>query len=168
MKNTAYTFWFTGLSNSGKTTLTSALKERFSQNGIHNVKVLDGDEVRRRFNLNGYSEHERAAIGDAKIEMCRELNAAGYAVLVSGIAHRLKWRLEARKKIANYYEIFLDCSVETCATRDKKGVYTNRENVIGINTEYEVGSHDLIVNTERSNSEESVDIVYNTIVGMVS
>jgi adenylylsulfate kinase-like enzyme len=166
--NKTYTFWFTGLSNSGKTSLTTELQKRFVEEGIYKIKILDGDEVRRRLNLSGYSESERAAVGDAKIKMCQELNDQGFTVFVSGIAHRLSWRMDARRKITNYYEIFLECSVEACTLRDTKGVYSRQKNVIGIDSDYEMGSHDLLVNTEKNNTTQSVDIVYNAIYRMIT
>jgi len=40
-----HTFWFTGLSGAGKTTLSNALTEELSRAG-KKVVVLDGDELR--------------------------------------------------------------------------------------------------------------------------
>jgi adenylylsulfate kinase len=40
-----HTFWFTGLSGAGKTTLSKSLAEAFIKEA-NNIVVLDGDELR--------------------------------------------------------------------------------------------------------------------------
>lgn len=47
MKNSiGFTVWFTGLSGSGKTTISNLVRHRLEQGGITGVEVLDGDVVR--------------------------------------------------------------------------------------------------------------------------
>lgn len=51
--NFSHTFWFTGLSGAGKTTLAEGLATHYRSQGIHSV-VLDGDALRNtleRFEL---------------------------------------------------------------------------------------------------------------------
>ena len=47
MTTNALTFWFTGLSGSGNTTIASAVKPLLENDG-YLVMMIDGDEIRKR------------------------------------------------------------------------------------------------------------------------
>ncbi|MCA9450984.1 MAG: adenylyl-sulfate kinase, partial [Candidatus Omnitrophica bacterium] len=41
-----FTVWFTGLSGSGKSTISAELDRQLRERGVPNVEIMDGDEVR--------------------------------------------------------------------------------------------------------------------------
>ena len=57
-KNKGILFWVTGLSGSGKTTISKKIKKDISKNYGPTI-VVSGDDLRQIFNLKGYSYSER-------------------------------------------------------------------------------------------------------------
>jgi len=159
MKNPPPTIWFTGLSASGKTTLSTQLYKDLKHLGIENVVLLDGDALRDRLKNHNFDTKNRGKIGFQKAKIALELNDSGKIVLISGIAHKRRIRNDIRKMFVNYFEIFLDCSVENCIKRDYKGNYKKAmsgdlKNFIGITESYEVSDkYDLKLDTGKLSIE---------------
>ena len=120
MMNPPPTIWFTGLSASGKTTLSTQLYKDLKHLSIDNVVLLDGDILRDELKNHNYDVKNRDKIGFQKAKIALELNESGKIVLISGIAHKKNVRKNIRKIFVNYFEIFLDCSVDNCIKRDYK------------------------------------------------
>ena len=60
--------WFTGLSASGKSTLSVALETALHQKGVHTYR-LDGDNVRFGLNKNlGFSPEDRTKISEESVK----------------------------------------------------------------------------------------------------
>lgn len=149
----AITIWFTGLSASGKSTLSEKLYMDLRSLGVKNVVLLDGESFRDTIKNNSFDKLSREEIGIKKAEMCLELNRKGKIVLVSGIAHKKKGRNDIRNMMDNYFEVYLDCDVVECAKRDFKGHYDKAfsgelANFIGVSEPYEESDEcDLILHT---------------------
>ena len=59
-KQKGFTVWFTGLSGSGKTTVSNLVRHGLQQAGITNIEVLDGDVVRTHLSKGlGFSRDDR-------------------------------------------------------------------------------------------------------------
>ena len=157
MKNKKnFTIWFTGLSSSGKTTLAKMLYENFLEKGRNDFVFLDGDEFRKEIINSDYSDQGREMIGLKKAEFAKSENINGRHVIVTGIVAQKKWRVEYRKIIPNYFEIYTKCSLVACMKRDKKNVYNKSDKddkfKLNIVDEYEDTSEvDLILDTEFRN-----------------
>jgi adenylylsulfate kinase-like enzyme len=155
--------FFTGLSASGKSTLSRALQDKFKKLNITNVVNLDGDLFRKKIKDFNYKNKSRNKIGDLKIKLGTKYKLQGNIVLISGIAHDKSWRNKTKKNTKDYFEIFLKCSLKTCQKRDFKKQYTKAKkgiikNFVGIHEAYEVGkSHDLSINTDRLSKVKSVN-----------
>ena len=72
-------YWFTGQPHSGKTTLANTLKEEFMPHAFR----IDGDEMRKLFVNNDYSEKGRRANIDAAQKIAHYLHNLGKDVIVS-------------------------------------------------------------------------------------
>ena len=170
----ASTIWFTGLSASGKSTLSERLLKDLRQLGLMNVELLDGEVVRDVLNNQGFDKSSREQIGIQKAKIALELNKQGKIVLVSGIAHKKKWRDDIRLMFDHYYEIYLDCSVEDCSKRDYKGNYQKAlsgelDNFIGISEPYEVSdSFDLVVDSGRCSIEDCSQIILTSVLDFIN
>ena len=169
----ASTIWFTGLSASGKSTLSERLFKDLKQLGLKNVELLDGEAVRDILKNDNFDESSREKIGIQKAKIALELNKQGKIVLVSGIAHKKKWRDDIRVMLDNYYEIYLDCSVEDCSKRDYKGNYQKAlsgelDNFIGISEPYEVSdSFDLVVDSGICSIEDCSKKILASVLGFI-
>ena len=115
-------YWITGLSATGKTTLSKLLVESFRNSG-EKVIHLDGDELRQVLSDEAYTREERIALGMRYSRLCRLLISQEVSVVVSviGLFKELhKWN---RENIPNYVEIFLDTPLDELKKRDPKGLY---------------------------------------------
>ena len=115
--------WFTGLSSSGKTTLSSAVCERLREQA-YRVEMLDGDEVRRHLGRGlGYSKDDRdeniRRIGYVAGLLARN----GVIVLVSAISPYRAIRDEVRANADRFVEVWVNAPLEVCEQRDVKGLY---------------------------------------------
>ena len=173
MEKKSPTIWFTGLSASGKTTLSTQLYNDLNNLGIENVVLLDGDAIRDKLKNNNFDTDNREEMGFQKAKLALELNDSGKIVLISGIAHKRKWRNDIRNMLENYFEIFLDCSVESCIKRDYKGHYQKAfsgklNNFIGIAESYEISDkYDLILDTGKLSIEFCSAKILKTVLDFI-
>ena len=163
--------WFTGLSGSGKSTLAHALEEKLFQKGSRTF-VLDGDNIRHGLNSDlDFSASGRAENIRRISEVSKLMLESGLIVMTAFISPINKDRRDARKLISDddFIEIYCKASLETCETRDVKGLYKRArageiKNYTGIDSPYEAPeSPELTIDTDNQSLEESV----STILGFL-
>jgi adenylyl-sulfate kinase len=117
------TVWFTGLSSSGKTTLSLAVHRHLASTG-HRVQLLDGDEIRRFLSRDlGFSKPARDE-NVRRIGFVAELlTQHGVIALVSAISPYRAAREQVRARIPNFLEVFVNAPLDVCEQRDVKGLY---------------------------------------------
>jgi len=159
--------WFTGLSGAGKSTLAHAVEDKLYQLGCRTY-VLDGDNVRHglcgdlSFSAEDRTENIRR-IG----EMAKLFIDAGVIVLTAFISPFRADRERVRGMVmpGDFLEIYCQCSVEVCETRDIKGLYRKAragevKDFTGISSPYEVPlKPELIVDTAGQPLETCVEQV---------
>ena len=92
---------------------------------------------------------------------------SGLIVMTAFISPINKDRSDARKLISNddFIEIYCKASLETCETRDVKGLYKRArageiKNYTGIDSPYEaLENPELIIDTDNQSLEESVSTI---------
>jgi len=159
--------WFTGLSGSGKSTLAHALEERLYQMGVRSY-VLDGDNIRCGLNKDlGLSPEDRKENIRRIAEVSKLMVDAGILVFAAFIAPYRESRELVRQTMAKvpYYECYVKCGLETCETRDPKGLYKRARsdditNMTGISAPYEPPENpDLIIETDQYPLDQCVDLL---------
>ena len=159
--------WFTGLSGSGKSTLAHSLEEKLFQKGCKTF-VLDGDNFRHGLNSNlDFSEAGRTENIRRISEVSKLMLESGLIVMTAFISPINKDRGEARQLISNedFIEIYCKASIETCETRDVKGLYKLARageitNYTGIDSPYEVPENpELTIDTDNQSLEGSVSTI---------
>lgn len=172
-KNTsAKVIWFTGLSGSGKTTLSNLLYRKLSK---YNCKILkiDGDQFRKKNNLNSFSKKNIFKNNIAIIEYIFKIQHKYHFVIVSVISPLLKSRQLAKLSFGeNYYEVYIKCSLKERFRRDTKKLYIRAKkniikNLIGYNStvKYEKSRYKKItVDTEILSPSQSVNKIYKKII----
>ena len=171
MKHNAFMIWFTGLSGSGKSTISNALEEALHKKGVHTY-TLDGDNVRSGLNNNlGFSAEDRTENIRRIAEVSNLMIDAGLVLLASFVSPYEKDRQDVAKTVGkdNYIEIFVDTPLEECERRDVKGLYQKARkgeiaNFTGIDSAYEAPSHpDMVIKTTQTTVEEAVELIINYI-----
>jgi bifunctional enzyme CysN/CysC len=136
--------WFTGLSGSGKSTVSSLLEKRLAALGRHTY-TLDGDNVRHGLNRDlGFTDADRVENIRRVSEVAKLFVDAGLIVMVSFISPFRAERRMARALFpaSEFLEIYVDTPIEVCEQRDVKGLYRKAragqlKNFTGIDSPYE-------------------------------
>jgi adenylylsulfate kinase len=119
----AFGIWITGLPASGKSTIVAALRPRLEALGL-TVDVLESDEVRRLLTpYPTYAEAERDLFYRALAFTGQRLVAHGVTVLFDATASRQAYRDLARAMIPHFLEVAVECPLQVCMDRDRKGTY---------------------------------------------
>jgi len=170
--------WFTGLSGSGKSTLAHCVEERLHQYGCRTM-VLDGDNVRHGLCSDlGFDDADRKENLRRIGEVSKLFIEAGMITLTAFISPFIEDRDKIRGLMphGDFFEIFLDCSVDVCEQRDVKGLYQKARkgevaNFTGISSNYEPPKKpELSVATDALTLEESVEAVMKMLTdrGVIS
>ena len=121
------TFWFTGLSASGKSTIAVAVEQVLLSRGFHAYR-LDGDNIRMGLNKNlGFSKEDRAENIRRIGEVSKLFADSGILSIASFISPYTEDRdavraLHEEAGVA-YFECYIDVSLEVAEERDPKGLY---------------------------------------------
>src|SRR3990172_10371307 len=121
------TIWLTGLSGSGKSSLAFALEKRLMALG-HACCVLDGDNVRHGLNKDlGFSPGDRKENLRRVGEVAKLLVDAGILTIAAFISPYASDRKAIRELFSSdneeFIEVYLQCDLAVCETRDPKGLY---------------------------------------------
>jgi adenylylsulfate kinase len=156
-----FTLWFTGLSGSGKTTI-SELVEREIKDRERHVEVLDGDIVRTNLSKGLSFSRDDRNINVLRIGFVANLlTRNGVGVIVSAISPYKEARDQVRRRIVDFVEVFVDAPLEVCAERDVKGLYKKAfsgeiEQFTGVSDPYEPpNAPDLTLKTDEESPEDS-------------
>ncbi|HBZ71374.1 MAG TPA: adenylyl-sulfate kinase [Deltaproteobacteria bacterium] len=158
------TVWLTGLSGSGKSTIAIGVEKLLVESG-HTAYVLDGDNVRHGLNKNlGFSPADRTENIRRVGEVAKLFTDAGVIVLTSFISPYRTDRDAVRALLGpgDFIEVYVSASLETCESRDVKGLYQKARagqipEFTGISAPYEAPEQpELVLDTGRQTVEESV------------
>ncbi len=121
------TVWFTGLSGSGKSTVSVEV-ERLLVERRQPAYLLDGDNLRMGLNGDlGFSADDRDENVRRVSEVARLMADGGMMALVPLVSPYRAARNRARAihEAADvpFYEVFVDTPIEICEQRDPKGLY---------------------------------------------
>ena len=136
--------WLTGLSGSGKSTIANALEQRLFASGAH-AYVLDGDNLRLGLNMDlGFTPEDRAENVRRVSEVAKLMVDAGLIVITALVSPFEVDRQRAKSifEDGEFIEVFVDTPVETCRSRDPKGLYKKSAageipNFTGVGQDYE-------------------------------
>ena len=159
--------WFTGLSGSGKSTVSVALEKALFQVGKHSYR-LDGDNVRHGLNNNlSFSPEDRKENIRRIGEVSKLLVDAGTIAITAFISPYRADRDDVRAILEDgeFIEVYTACSVEACEQRDPKGLYKKArageiKEFTGISAPYEVPHQpEITIDTEHQSVEASVNTI---------
>lgn len=156
--------WFTGLSGSGKSTISERVFDILKEKN-YEVEHLDGDAVRDIFPKTGFSREERNEHIKRVGYLASRLQTHGVFVIGSFISPYREARNFVRNLCDDFTEIYISTPLEECERRDVKGLYRRArkgdiEQFTGIDDPYEVPDNpELTIDTTNISVEESVEKV---------
>mgnify|MGYP003347320045 CR=1 FL=1 len=160
------TFWLTGLSGAGKSTIAQELAARLIAEK-QPAFILDGDVVRQGLCKDlGFSPEDRTENLRRIAEAAKLFQLAGLHVIVAAISPMRSDRQLCRDIIGkNFREIYVATSLEICEQRDVKGLYRRARvgelpEFTGISAPYEAPlSPAAIVDTHSLCLAKCVDVI---------
>lgn len=174
----AAVLWFTGLSGSGKSTISQTLEQRLYGLGVRTFS-LDGDNVRHGLNGDlGFSPQERMENIRRVAEVAKLAFEHGNIVLCTFISPYAADRAAARSLVpeGRFWEVYVKCDLSVCQQRDPKGLYARAlqgeiPNFTGVTAPYEEPQQpEIVVETDLHTADAlSVKILQELMrVGVVS
>jgi adenylylsulfate kinase len=135
--------WITGLSGSGKTTVSkiiyNQLKKKYS-----NIILFDGDVLRKKLKIkksDHFLSNSRTKIGLMYVDLCKNyIEEKKKFVIIATMS--LKSIVHNKyKKIQNNYDVFLDVPLKELKRRDPKNLYKmfrNKQisNIVGLEIKF--------------------------------
>jgi len=156
--------WFTGLSGSGKSTISEKVYAELKERG-YEIEHLDGDAVREVFPATGFSKKERNSHIKRVGFIASLLQKHGVFVVASFISPYQDARDFVRDMCEDFTEIHISTPLEVCESRDVKGLYAKArkgeiDNFTGISDPYEEPEDpELEIDTTDITVEEGVQQV---------
>lgn len=164
----------TGLSGSGKTTISRAVAKRLVKEG-YKLEIMDGDEYRSELCRDlGFSKEDRNS-------NIRRLGFVGKVLArnrVIAIMAAINPYDEIRKELTALGPfvklVHINCDIYTLIDRDPKGLYKKAlsgeiSNFTGISDPFEVPKNpDLVINTDKETLEQSTNKLYKFIIGEIN
>jgi adenylylsulfate kinase len=171
LKQRGTVVWLYGLSGSGKSTLANALERRLHDEGI-STQLLDGDNLRSGLNSDlGFSDKDRRENIRRVAEVAKLFASASVVTIAAFICPRAELRVLARDIIGakDFFEVYLECSFETCEARDVKGLYAKAkaggvEQFTGRDSAFEPGVlPDLTLNTDDLSEADAAQQLFDAV-----
>jgi adenylyl-sulfate kinase len=157
------TLWFTGMSGTGKSTLSKLVGQRLREAGAR-VEVLDGDVIRTQLCRGlGFTKEDREENIRRIGFVCELLSRNNVVAIAAAISPYRAGRDELHARIPNFVEIYMKCPVEVLIERDVKGLYKKAlageiPCFTGISDPYEPPlTPEIIVDSSRETPEEGAE-----------
>ncbi|SFD56259.1 adenylyl-sulfate kinase [Bacillus sp. UNCCL81] len=159
--------WFTGLSASGKSTIANEIAKALYHLNVQQY-VLDGDNIRHGLNKDlGFTDFDRTENIRRIGEVAKLFVDNGQIVLTAFISPFIADRNIVRSLVEQneFIEVYVECSVETCESRDPKGLYKKAkngeiQNFTGISSPYEAPINpEITLNTDKQSVQECVETI---------
>ncbi|GAA5032545.1 adenylyl-sulfate kinase [Marivirga lumbricoides] len=171
LKQKGLVVWMVGLSGSGKSTLATALENSLHARG-NLTQLLDGDNLRVGINNNlTFSPEDRKENIRRAAETAKLFMNAGLVTICSFISPTEEIRAMAREIIGEgYVEVYIDCPLEVCESRDVKGLYAKArkgeiKEFTGISAPFEIPKQpEIKIDTANQELESSHQQLVNQII----
>ncbi|MBI4699455.1 MAG: adenylyl-sulfate kinase [Nitrospirae bacterium] len=168
----SWAIWITGLPGSGKSTVTSAVKEK-----IPDAVILRLDELRKIVTPEPtYSDAEREYVYRALIFTAKTLHELGHKIIIDATGNKRAWRELARDLIPDFHEVYLKCPIGLCMEREKTRVDTHAAPrqiyekggkgwpVPGVNVPYEEPDNpDVVIDSEKESPHIAADKILDML-----
>tara|TARA_B100000965_G_scaffold406631_1_gene446722 strand:- start:8951 stop:9487 length:537 start_codon:yes stop_codon:yes gene_type:complete len=137
--------WITGLSGSGKTTISKILLAKLKKK-YDNIILLDGDKLRKTLKIKKkgtFNYNQRKKMGLIYAKICKSYLKKDYFVIISVMALIKFVHQWNKKNLINYKDVYLKVPLYILKKRDPKKIYEKFrlkkiKNVAGLDLKYDV------------------------------
>lgn len=167
------TIWFTGLTSSGKTTISKIVVNMLKEKG-YLVCHLDSDNLRNIIGSRlGFSKEDRFENIRRLSYICKLMNDAGVIAVAAAISPYRESRKAAAQIIGKerFFEVYLNCPLNICKIRDSKDIYYKYENgeirnVAGLDDPYEPPVNpSIMIQTNLCSPEHAARSIFEKVYG---
>ena len=154
-KNKGILFWITGLSGSGKTTISKKIKKKIAK--LYGpTLMISGDNLRKMFHFNKYTYEERLLLGKKFCKFAKFITDQIINLIFACVGMMNTIREWYRKNIDNYVEIYIKSDLSKILKLKKKTLYLrNKKNIVGLDIKPEFPRKpDIVIN---NNFTKTVD-----------
>ena len=157
---------------SGKTTIANFVSRQLHNGGVY-TQVLDGDNIRLGINKNlSFTDQDRKENIRRIAEVAKLFVEAGVVTFCCFVSPTREMRKLAKNVIGenDFFEVFVSTNLETCETRDVKGLYKKArrgeiKEFTGVSSPFEGPENpDLVLNTE----DKSINEIGNTLISVLN
>ena len=141
-------FWVTGLSGSGKTTISKKI-----QNDIQKLYgptlLISGDDIRKIFNFKDYSASKRYSLVMKYCKLAKFITNQNVNLIFAVVGMMDKIRAWNKKNITNYLEIYIKSDLKKIIKIRKKKIYHKKNvgDIVGLTIKPEFPRNpDIIIN----------------------
>ena len=163
----AAVLWLTGMSGAGKTTIAKAVERRLFEQGCRTM-LLDGDQLRHGLCGDlGFSPTDREENIRRAGHVAHLFFEQGAIILCAFVSPYAAARAGVRALMpaGRFVEVFVQADVETCRTRDPKGLYAKAstgglDQFTGVSAPYEEPiAPELTIDTRTMTANAAADVV---------
>ncbi len=130
--NKGILFWITGFSGSGKTRIAKKIHKDIIKKFGPTI-LFSGDDIRRIFNLKGYSYEERYDTVMKYCKLAKFVTNQNINVIFAVIGMMNGVRAWNKKNIKNYVEIYIKSNLKKVMKKKQKKIYQKKtKNIVGI------------------------------------
>lgn len=156
-----FNLWFTGLPLSGKTTIADKVYKELEKLQIP-IERLDSKDIREVVPNIGFSREDRNRHMHRIGHLIKTLQNNSISTVASFVSPYTESRKAIREMVKNNVVVFIKADIESCKSRDYKGVYEKAlrgelQNFTGINDVYEEPQHaEIVIDTDTQSIDEAV------------
>ena len=162
--------WLIGMSGAGKTAIGSEIYSKIKSKSPNTV-FLDGDSFRSIMGDDiGHTLADRKKNADRMCRICKFLDSQDIHVVCAILSLFHESQTWNRENIDNYYEVYIEVSMDILIQRDPKGLYKKAmrgelKDFVGYDIKFpEPANPDLIINNEGDKGiEEVAEEIWNSI-----
>jgi adenylylsulfate kinase len=158
-------FWLTGLPGAGKTSIANKIVNSLRKQFGYTI-LLNGDDIRKIFELKDYSLIGRKRIGMQYSKLFQKITDQNINVLFAGGVLIEKVRKNNKKNIDNYLEIYIKCNQKKIISKNFKKLYLKTKNLVGlkIKPEYPKNPH-IIINND---FKKDIEMLSNDLIKKIN
>lgn len=159
-----FNLWFTGLPLSGKTTIADKVYAELEKLHIP-LERIDSKDIRDLIPDIGYTREDRNRHMHRIGFLIQKLQKNSISTVATFVSPYTESRKAIREMVKNNIVVYVKADIETCKSRDYKGVYDRAmngelKNFSGINDVYEEPQHaEITVDTEKLSADEAAEII---------